>query len=597
MSKNYGDVPRIQGGQTSGSEANELVYPQHELHIQRSSRTIDDGSHERAKAEKPVQIHKQRRHLESLSDGSSINVPDSIHEEMLDAENSGKELTDGISVAESNFEEYKEPLDIDASETDDPDELGGDDTGSYIPEADIESEETLDADASQIGEPDELGGDDPKHSQEVEDTDKEVQSSSANTEAKNQVEVRTESVIERQGSTSDDQFWADLWLGRFTSSVDVSTIKITLVMTYCNGDLEWLKEYSEGFVFERVFVAVKCGINPEMKDLPDGAEIVPFPNVGGCDHTMAFYMTEILPNLPSSDKNNEMVLFLKDNMFSRDELLVFRRLERMIEVAASDEGFACAQVPSRKYGFSFYHKTDVLQGFGMPVYVRATLRLAEEVEEEGEENEEEPYDEEENEQISSPNTLAEHKSEEAASENEETSDEDKEKSLVTVQGEEMKKKEIVNENKREARATHEETNGESKVDDSKVDPAFKSSFENLGAWHEAMGIRLPSLVTPVCYGGMYMVKRSKIDQVSRDILVRILNSVSRGNNIEEGHFAERTWAGLFSNEVDEERAIRLLEMAAMVFPYPDSETGDLMKYPVDVQRIAEEVYGEHEEGK
>jgi hypothetical protein len=114
---------------------------------------------------------------------------------------------------------------------------------------------------------------------------------------------------------------------------------------------------------------------------------------------------------------------------------------------------------------------------------------------------------------------------------------------------------------------------------------FKSPYDTLADWHAALGISIPPVVTPICYGGMYLVKRSKIERVSHDIFDRMTESLSRGNNIEEGHFAERTWASLFSNEVDKDGVASLLRLAAMVYPRHDAQTGSLMMYAFDFDDV------------
>lgn len=90
---------------------------------------------------------------------------------------------------------------------------------------------------------------------------------------------------------------------------------------------------------------------------------------------------------------------------------------------------------------------------------------------------------------------------------------------------------------------HSTANGRRVWNDS---TGFKSPFRNLGHWLESLDISLPSPLTPVCYGGVFAVKLAKIKSIPKAKLEALANSLSRGDNIEEGHFAERTWAGLLS---------------------------------------------------
>jgi len=80
---------------------------------------------------------------------------------------------------------------------------------------------------------------------------------------------------------------------------------------------------------------------------------------------------------------------------------------------------------------------------------------------------------------------------------------------------------------------------------------FKSPHKNLGDWLESLDIQLPSPFTPVCYGGIFAAKVSKIRSIPKEKFEAIAKSLSRGDNIEEGHFAERTWAGILSASLSE----------------------------------------------
>ena len=75
---------------------------------------------------------------------------------------------------------------------------------------------------------------------------------------------------------------------------------------------------------------------------------------------------------------------------------------------------------------------------------------------------------------------------------------------------------------------------------------FRSNYSNLGEWLSALNLSQPFPYSAVCFSGVYAVLESRIAAVPRDVWRRMERSLSRGNNIEEGHFAERTWAGLLS---------------------------------------------------
>jgi hypothetical protein len=80
-------------------------------------------------------------------------------------------------------------------------------------------------------------------------------------------------------------------------------------------------------------------------------------------------------------------------------------------------------------------------------------------------------------------------------------------------------------------------------------PAFGSSSEMGGFLRRALGSTsvdalLRHRFFPVCYGGSFGATASRLQMVPRQTWARIEALLSRGDNIEEGHFTERLWAGL-----------------------------------------------------
>ena len=81
--------------------------------------------------------------------------------------------------------------------------------------------------------------------------------------------------------------------------------------------------------------------------------------------------------------------------------------------------------------------------------------------------------------------------------------------------------------------------------DEKIDVPFPSEFENFGEWIDSLDTNLQSPFIPVCMGGMFSSTVSQLKK-RKSVWGTIENKLSRGDNIEEGHFAERSWAGLLS---------------------------------------------------
>ncbi len=86
----------------------------------------------------------------------------------------------------------------------------------------------------------------------------------------------------------------------------------------------------------------------------------------------------------------------------------------------------------------------------------------------------------------------------------------------------------------------------------KKQPFKSNEYKKLKDWREAIGIKMPNAkAVPVCYGGVFAAKRKNILNQSKDVWDRMLESLSRGDNIIEGHFAERLWAVILSNQDEE----------------------------------------------
>ena len=81
---------------------------------------------------------------------------------------------------------------------------------------------------------------------------------------------------------------------------------------------------------------------------------------------------------------------------------------------------------------------------------------------------------------------------------------------------------------------------------------FTSVHKNFGAWFDSLQltVKLPQPVTPVCYGGSFIARSASLYKISKKEWGRVAAALSRTDNNQEGHFMERTWAGLFSRKKD-----------------------------------------------
>jgi len=91
--------------------------------------------------------------------------------------------------------------------------------------------------------------------------------------------------------------------------------------------------------------------------------------------------------------------------------------------------------------------------------------------------------------------------------------------------------------------------------DTDKDNEFKSKYVNMGEWVNDLKMPFPSSLVQVCYGANFAVEASRIKKHKRDFWQRLEQSLSRGDNIEEGHFAERSWAGLLSKPLTDKEQL------------------------------------------
>lgn len=110
-----------------------------------------------------------------------------------------------------------------------------------------------------------------------------------------------------------------------------------------------------------------------------------------------------------------------------------------------------------------------------------------------------------------------------------------------------------------------------------------SKYKDMGHWLDELNIQLPYPL-PVCYGGNFVVKASQIyKQLSQrqnndnnNIWKTLELNLQRGDSIEEGHFVERSWAGLLSYPLSEEEQDVFDSIPTVVGAWYSGYVGQLM---------------------
>eukprot|EP00980_Cylindrotheca_fusiformis_P004884 scaffold1038_cov100-Cylindrotheca_fusiformis.AAC.7 len=77
--------------------------------------------------------------------------------------------------------------------------------------------------------------------------------------------------------------------------------------------------------------------------------------------------------------------------------------------------------------------------------------------------------------------------------------------------------------------------------------AFKSQFPTLGEFYDHLGADpLQRDIVQVCFGGVFAASLKQIRRQKMDVWRTLEKALSRGDNIQEGHYAERSWGMLLS---------------------------------------------------
>jgi hypothetical protein len=125
---------------------------------------------------------------------------------------------------------------------------------------------------------------------------------------------------------------------------------------------------------------------------------------------------------------------------------------------------------------------------------------------------------------------------------------------------------------------------------------FKSPIYPLGNWikwlslHNSIHIPNVTDLIPVCFGGHFMTTIDSIHKAPVGTWQPVLDSLSRGDNIEEGHFMERLWAAIFSLPISLEEQKILIEQKIYFHKTSDHPfNGLLVTKSRNYERIQEEI--------
>jgi len=95
---------------------------------------------------------------------------------------------------------------------------------------------------------------------------------------------------------------------------------------------------------------------------------------------------------------------------------------------------------------------------------------------------------------------------------------------------------------------------------------FESVFDDWGDFYESLGARpLNQDITQVCFGGVFSANLDNIRNVGPDVWKKVEHLLSRGNNIQEGHYMERAWATLLASPLNPSEVERIRNYSDFLF--------------------------------
>ena len=335
------------------------------------------------------------------------------------------------------------------------------------------------------------------------------------------------------------------------ASVD-SVASVDVVVSACSHSLAWLPAFVEDVKTQSAIAAVnevvvyaKCGTPP---DAPPEARLVALPNVGRCDHTWAHHLSA------AHDAVADVTFFVKDTYDpgspqDRAQVDVYRGLSEVWDGVRSD-GFVCAYDVGAHRGASIWHDAAEISAFKIDNYGAAAacpttddvLRTAV------------------GERWAVWDTGCDGSSS-CSLPSEERGCPGNAPCCVrpTVRA------------TRPAIALRPTPHPDASPTPQPQGESFQSALRPLGAWlKNVSGVVLNARrLWPVCYGGNFAAARRNVQSQPQPVWAALRDSLARADNLEEGHYAERSWAGLLSP-------------AAL----PDEQESDLLTAAVGACRVA-----------
>ena len=279
---------------------------------------------------------------------------------------------------------------------------------------------------------------------------------------------------------------------------------VEIVVSHCRFRIRWLANVRADLeacgyaVRAPIYVYSKCGKTDV--GAPPGAVVVRLPNVGRCDHTYAHHLAEARTTATRGDA--DVILFLKDSFLSGSSPEYKRLRMGICEMArvARTHGFGCGRrpMPTATDGArSGQHRAqrDVCPTTALRSDYHVSAMLAE---------------------FELPSYAKTH---------------DQRRGVPQNVG---------------FTATHRPLRAWIASVGAELAARLSANSSFAGAPLELLRRALARPLQPVCFGGSFGAATSSIQSLPPTLWGILRTALARGDNIEESHFMERSWAALFA---------------------------------------------------
>lgn len=108
---------------------------------------------------------------------------------------------------------------------------------------------------------------------------------------------------------------------------------------------------------------------------------------------------------------------------------------------------------------------------------------------------------------------------------------------------------------------------------------FLSEYKNLGEFYSALNIKPSQDLVQVCYGGIFSASSKNILKQDMIVWKKLESLLMRGDNIQEGHYAERSWGLLLASPLEQFQNEAVRKHSSSISDQEEGIMGALTLFP------------------